>query len=144
MPSFTFKDLKISVGTFGGNFRIQLRDLDVSLTKDQLAAEVYPIFDAQEKALHPAPVVAEVVKKRVSSNMNPVITIQGWRPCVDHGDVIDIWFLGASVKFLGLSFLKSDLIYGIRFKKEELKKKTMDEIIKSHMEERYGGVGRVV
>jgi hypothetical protein len=55
MPNLTYKDLKVSVGMFGGDFRIQLRSLDIKLTAEQLAEQVYPVFDAQEKALHPAP-----------------------------------------------------------------------------------------
>jgi len=52
MPSLTFKDLKISVGAFGGDFHIQLRSLDVKLTAEQLAEKMYPVFDALEKQLH--------------------------------------------------------------------------------------------
>jgi hypothetical protein len=51
MPSLVYKDMKISIGMFGGNFRVQLRTLDIQLNKDQVAEMVYPIFDAQEKAL---------------------------------------------------------------------------------------------
>lgn len=49
MPSFQFQDMKVSVGAFGGDFRIQLRTLDIKITKEQLAALLYPIFSEQEK-----------------------------------------------------------------------------------------------
>jgi hypothetical protein len=51
MPKLTYQDLTISVGTFGGDFTVQIRTLNEKLTPVQLAACVYPIFDAQEKAL---------------------------------------------------------------------------------------------
>lgn len=50
MPSFTFQDMTISVGTFGSHdVHVQLRTLDEKMTLPQLAALLYPIFDAQEK-----------------------------------------------------------------------------------------------
>jgi hypothetical protein len=51
MPALTFKDMKLSIGVFGGNVRVQLRTLDKTVTEQELAALIYPVFDAQEKAL---------------------------------------------------------------------------------------------
>jgi DNA-directed RNA polymerase subunit E'/Rpb7 len=51
MPSLQFNDLKVSVGAFGGDFHVQIRTLDIKLTKEQIAEAMYPVFDAQEKAL---------------------------------------------------------------------------------------------
>lgn len=49
MPAMTYQDMKVSVGAFGGDFRVQLRSLDIKLTKEQVAALLYPIFSEQEK-----------------------------------------------------------------------------------------------
>lgn len=50
MPSFQFQDMKVSVGAFGDHdVHVQLRTLDEKLTIQQLAALLYPLFDAQEK-----------------------------------------------------------------------------------------------
>ena len=54
MPSLSYQDLKIDV-SWGGDFHIRLRSLDEHLTKEQVAALIYPILDAQEKALHDSP-----------------------------------------------------------------------------------------
>jgi hypothetical protein len=50
MPSLSYQDLNISV-SWGGDFHVQLRTLDEHLTKEQVAELIYPILDAQEKAL---------------------------------------------------------------------------------------------
>jgi hypothetical protein len=51
MPNLTYEDLTVSVGAFGGDFHIQLRTLDKKVTANQLAAQMYPVFDVEEKAL---------------------------------------------------------------------------------------------
>jgi hypothetical protein len=50
MPSLSYQDLNINV-SWGGDFHIQLRTLDEHLTKEQVAELIYPVLDAQEKAL---------------------------------------------------------------------------------------------
>ena len=51
MPSLTYQDLTLSIGMFGNKVHVQLRTLDIHLTEDEIAALLYPIFDAEEKAL---------------------------------------------------------------------------------------------
>ena len=52
MPSLTYKDLKLSIGIFGGGeVTVQIRTLTTKVTEDQLLALLYPIFDGEEKAL---------------------------------------------------------------------------------------------
>jgi hypothetical protein len=51
MPSLTYQDLKLSIGMFSNKVHVQLRTLDIQLTEDEIAALLYPIFDAEEKAL---------------------------------------------------------------------------------------------
>ena len=51
MPSLTYQDLTLSIGMFSNKVHVQLRTLDIHLTEDEIAALLYPIFDAEEKAL---------------------------------------------------------------------------------------------
>jgi hypothetical protein len=50
MPSLEYQDLRIDV-SWGGDFHIRLRRLDVHYTKEQIAELIYPLLDAKEKAL---------------------------------------------------------------------------------------------
>jgi hypothetical protein len=52
MPNLDYSDLHISV-SWGGDFHIQLRTLDLHLTKAQIAELIYPLLDAREKAQAP-------------------------------------------------------------------------------------------
>ena len=52
MPNLAYQDLKASI-SFSGKVHIQLRRLDVTLTEQELLAKLYPVFDAEEKALVP-------------------------------------------------------------------------------------------
>ena len=49
MPKLTYQDMTVSISALGGDFHIQLRTLDEKLSPAQLAALLYPIFDAKEK-----------------------------------------------------------------------------------------------
>jgi hypothetical protein len=50
MPHFTYQDMTLSVGAFGGDVTVQLRTLKKKISLDDLAALVYPHFDALEKS----------------------------------------------------------------------------------------------
>jgi hypothetical protein len=62
MPSLTYQDLTLSIGMFSDNVTVKLRSLNIQLTEDQIAALLYPIFDAQEKALHVTSVTAAITQ----------------------------------------------------------------------------------
>ena len=53
MPKLNYEDMTLSVGAFGGDVTVQLRTLKTKISLDDLAALVYPHFDAQEKAENP-------------------------------------------------------------------------------------------
>lgn len=50
MPQITFKDLTLSIGVFGGDVTVQIRSLKLKMPVQDLAARLYPEFDAEEKA----------------------------------------------------------------------------------------------
>lgn len=50
MPKLTYKDMTLAVGMFGGDVTITLRSLQVKMPIADLAALIYPQFDAQEKS----------------------------------------------------------------------------------------------
>lgn len=53
MPSLAYKDMKVSVSIFSGDTTVLLRTLTKKLSPEDLAALLYPIFDAEEKASNP-------------------------------------------------------------------------------------------
>lgn len=50
MPKLTFQDMTLSIGPFGGDVTVKVRSLEKKISLNDLAALVYPIFDAEEKS----------------------------------------------------------------------------------------------
>jgi hypothetical protein len=50
MPKLTYNDMTLSVSPFGGDVTVAIRSLTKKIALNDLAALVYPTFDAEEKA----------------------------------------------------------------------------------------------